>query len=216
MDLWVLYKEVTRRRGVDAVIAKKQWKEVADALQLPASCTDSGFRLRLHYVKYLEPFERAHFIPPPEMPQVNEDVRQRRVLPAVTEKRKREDTPQRPNSSPKLARKGSDVPVNGEGSSFSSLITAVDSPASSAGHEITPVTEDVRKSSHVDFSKLDLPTLKRYRRHYKLSGLRANPTKGELVSSVSNHFSSLKPIQDEAQTLREFMSAWLRHSDRDI
>ncbi|KAA8494325.1 AT-rich interactive domain-containing protein 3A [Porphyridium purpureum] len=66
LDLWVLYREVTSRRGIDAVIAKKQWKEVADALNLPASCTDSGFRLRLHYVKYLEPYERAHFQPPRE------------------------------------------------------------------------------------------------------------------------------------------------------
>uniref|UniRef100_A0A7S1TMN6 ARID domain-containing protein n=1 Tax=Erythrolobus australicus TaxID=1077150 RepID=A0A7S1TMN6_9RHOD len=69
LDLWVLYNEVIKRRGVDAVIAKKQWKEIADALDLPASCTDSGFRLRLHYIKYLEAYERAHFVPPPEIPQ---------------------------------------------------------------------------------------------------------------------------------------------------
>lgn len=65
LDLWTLYREVTRRRGIDAVIARKQWKEVADALNLPSSCTDSGFRLRLHYKKYLEAYERAYFVPPP-------------------------------------------------------------------------------------------------------------------------------------------------------
>lgn len=64
LDLWVLYKEVVKRRGIDVVIAKKQWKEVAEALQLPSSCTDSGFRLRLHYKKYLEAFERKYFDPP--------------------------------------------------------------------------------------------------------------------------------------------------------
>lgn len=64
LDLWVLYNEVVKRRGIDAVIAKKQWKEVAEALQLPSSCTDSGFRLRLHYKKYLEAFERKYFDPP--------------------------------------------------------------------------------------------------------------------------------------------------------
>mmetsp|Transcript_19887 Transcript_19887/g.34158 ORF Transcript_19887/g.34158 Transcript_19887/m.34158 type:complete len:333 (-) Transcript_19887:952-1950(-) len=67
LDLWVLYREVTSRKGVDHVIAKKLWKEVADALNLPASCTDSGFRLRLHYVKYLEAYERAHFVPPSDV-----------------------------------------------------------------------------------------------------------------------------------------------------
>lgn len=67
LDLWVLYKEVIKRHGIDAVIAKKQWKEVAEALQLPSSCTDSGFRLRLHYKKYLEAFERKYFKSPVEV-----------------------------------------------------------------------------------------------------------------------------------------------------
>lgn len=63
LDLCVLYAEVTKRNGIDAVIANKQWKEVAEALRLPSSCTDSGFRLRLHYKKYLEAFERKYFQP---------------------------------------------------------------------------------------------------------------------------------------------------------
>eukprot|EP00177_Eucheuma_denticulatum_P005595 GFKZ01010167.1.p1 GENE.GFKZ01010167.1~~GFKZ01010167.1.p1 ORF type:complete len:436 (+),score=79.44 GFKZ01010167.1:441-1748(+) len=73
LDLWVLYKEVVKRHGIDAVIAKKQWKEVAEALQLPSSCTDSGFRLRLHYKKYLEAFERKFYKPP-----VDVEVRERK------------------------------------------------------------------------------------------------------------------------------------------
>ncbi|GJQ14266.1 hypothetical protein GpartN1_g6057.t1 [Galdieria partita] len=67
LDLFRLFKEVTSRGGVDYVIAKKQWKEVADALGLPSSCTDSGFRLRLHYIRYLEPYERVYFTPPPDV-----------------------------------------------------------------------------------------------------------------------------------------------------
>lgn len=65
LDLWVLYKEVVKRNGINSVIARKQWKEVAEALQLPSSCTDSGFRLRLHYKKYLQAFERKCFTPKP-------------------------------------------------------------------------------------------------------------------------------------------------------
>mmetsp|Transcript_9711 Transcript_9711/g.29524 ORF Transcript_9711/g.29524 Transcript_9711/m.29524 type:complete len:314 (+) Transcript_9711:410-1351(+) len=209
LDLWVLYKEVTRRRGVDAVIAKKQWKEVADALQLPASCTDSGFRLRLHYVKYLEAFERAHFDPPPEMPQVSDDGRMRRLMPGVPEKRKRGTDAPRPGPSPKLARKVSDATC--EGSSFSSLITTADSPASASQETSNTGYEDGRKNLPcVDFSKLEMNTLKRYRRHYRLQGLRPNLTKSELVSVVGNHFSSMPPAKDEAKTVLDFLSAWQR------
>lgn len=71
LDLCILYNEVTKRNGIDAVIANKQWKEVAEALQLPSSCTDSGFRLRLHYKKYLEAFERR-FFRPVQPPQISE------------------------------------------------------------------------------------------------------------------------------------------------
>lgn len=74
LDLCVLYKEVIKRRGIDSVIAKKQWKEIAEALQLPSSCTDSGFRLRLHYKKYLEAFERKFFSPPPVQEPVTNPV----------------------------------------------------------------------------------------------------------------------------------------------
>jgi len=74
LDLWRLYKEVTSKDGIDAVIAKKQWKDIADALNLPPSCTDAGFRLRVHYNRYLESYERVNFLPPstkdkgPEVP----------------------------------------------------------------------------------------------------------------------------------------------------
>ena len=44
------------------VIANKGWRSVAEALQLPTSCTDSGFRLRLHYLGYLYPYERHFFL----------------------------------------------------------------------------------------------------------------------------------------------------------
>lgn len=74
LDLCVLYREVTKRNGIDSVIANKQWKEVAEALQLPSSCTDSGFRLRLHYKKYLEAFERKFFSPAPPRGTPNKHV----------------------------------------------------------------------------------------------------------------------------------------------
>jgi hypothetical protein len=62
LDLFALYKEVIKRGGVETVIANKWWRQVGNGLKLPTSCTDSGFRLRLHYLTYLYPFERRYFL----------------------------------------------------------------------------------------------------------------------------------------------------------
>eukprot|EP01049_Picozoa_sp_SAG25_P010554 SAG25_NODE_1166_length_3715_cov_2.299502_3_plen_390_part_00 len=43
------------------MIANKGWRQIAEKLRLPSSCTDSGFRLRLHYLSYLYPYERRYF-----------------------------------------------------------------------------------------------------------------------------------------------------------
>jgi len=48
----------------------------------------------------------------------------------------------------------------------------------------------------VDFNKLDVATLKRYKRSYKLR-LRHNSTKTELVNAVSKHFASLPVNENE-------------------
>lgn len=62
LDLFILYCEVVKRGGVEAVIAAKLWRSVADTLDLPSTCTDSGFRLRRHYLNYLFPYERKFFL----------------------------------------------------------------------------------------------------------------------------------------------------------
>ena len=54
----------------------------------------------------------------------------------------------------------------------------------------------------VDFSKLDMATLKRYKRHYRLK-TRQNVTKTELALAVSKHFAS--QTVDEADTISLFM-----------
>lgn len=64
LDLFVLYYEVARRGGIARVISGKKWKEIAEKLELPPSCTDAGFRLRLHYKKYLEDFASSRQSPP--------------------------------------------------------------------------------------------------------------------------------------------------------
>merc|ERR1712196_351709 len=54
----------------------------------------------------------------------------------------------------------------------------------------------------VDFSKLDMGTLKRYKRHYRLK-TRQNVTKTELAQAVARHFASQHV--DEAETIQLFM-----------
>ena len=54
----------------------------------------------------------------------------------------------------------------------------------------------------VDFTKLDMATLKRYKRHYRLK-TRQNVTKTELAMAVAKHFAST--TVDEADTISLFM-----------
>ena len=54
----------------------------------------------------------------------------------------------------------------------------------------------------VDFTKLDMQTLKRYKRHYRLK-TRQNVTKTELALAVAKHFAS--QTVDEADTISLFM-----------
>ena len=81
--LYTLYKEVTSRGGLEEVIAKRYWKDISNVFDFPATCTNAGFTLRVHYLKYLFPYERKYFFGLDDV--VNEDhtgiggtVRQRR------------------------------------------------------------------------------------------------------------------------------------------
>ena len=58
-----------------------------------------------------------------------------------------------------------------------------------------------------DFNMLELETLMRYKRHYKLKG-RSKP---ELVASATKHFETL--VVDEYEVMNDFI-ALLRHNSR--
>ena len=68
----------------------------------------------------------------------------------------------------------------------------------------------------VDFNKLDMATLKRYKKHYRLK-TRQNVTKNELALAVAKHFASTHV--DEAETIQLFMysarSSTLQYDRRD-
>mmetsp|Transcript_11512 Transcript_11512/g.20811 ORF Transcript_11512/g.20811 Transcript_11512/m.20811 type:complete len:261 (-) Transcript_11512:1649-2431(-) len=214
LDLWVLYNEVISRRGIDAVIAKKQWKEIADALDLPVSCTDSGFRLRLHYVKYLEPYERAHFVPPPEIPSLSASMVTKRSgsLSSLhqAEKVKRIDSSGSRASSPKT---------------FSECATESSVGKASGSKRKAALLEDfnsdsppsVRRAVNVDraildFRVLDSSSLQKYIDTYQVECERSNPTKEELAETVSTHFCGAE-VRDETETLLDFIGALRRREN---
>ncbi len=61
LDLYELYQRVTARGGLNVVVTNKLWKPVAKELGIPlGSCTDYGYRLRRHYVRYLLAYEELH------------------------------------------------------------------------------------------------------------------------------------------------------------
>mmetsp|Transcript_15454 Transcript_15454/g.63046 ORF Transcript_15454/g.63046 Transcript_15454/m.63046 type:complete len:321 (-) Transcript_15454:127-1089(-) len=199
LDLWVLYKEVTRRRGVDAVIAKKQWKEVADALNLPASCTDSGFRLRLHYTKYLEQYEKAHFKAPPEIPSMDKGHRNERN-PGVAAERKRKLNKTSSNGWSDSINQSSSESLNTD---VMSPVTSCESPRPQSPKKRRTAVPDVS----LNLSKLEGASLQRYCKHYDLNYNRKS-TKQDLVSVVTSHFANNSvPAEDEKQIVIEFLDA---------
>ena len=78
-----------------------------------------------------------------------------------------------------------------------------------------PRGEKDARNLTVDFTKLDMATLKRYKRHYRLK-TRQNVTKTELALAVAKHFAS--QTVDEADTISLFMYsaryAFAQHGSR--
>mmetsp|Transcript_2169 Transcript_2169/g.2877 ORF Transcript_2169/g.2877 Transcript_2169/m.2877 type:complete len:104 (+) Transcript_2169:41-352(+) len=63
----------------------------------------------------------------------------------------------------------------------------------------------------VDFSKLDVQALKRYKRNYKLK-TRHNSTKAELVQAVTKHFATV--VVNEVEIIEMFLEAISTQQDR--
>lgn len=61
LDLYKLFKEVIVRGGSHLVSDNKQWKEIVNALELPASCTSASFTLRNHYNRCLLSYEQYYY-----------------------------------------------------------------------------------------------------------------------------------------------------------
>ena len=71
LDLYRLYKEVVNRGGSTFVSENKQWKEIVNSLELPASCTSASFTLRNHYNRCLHAYESYFTKNPSITPNTN-------------------------------------------------------------------------------------------------------------------------------------------------
>ncbi len=59
LNLYALFHAVLARGGLQSVIDRKLWRFIVSDLQVDPDRSDAGFRLRLHYAKYLLDFEQA-------------------------------------------------------------------------------------------------------------------------------------------------------------
>ncbi|KAA8492839.1 hypothetical protein FVE85_9111 [Porphyridium purpureum] len=60
----------------------------------------------------------------------------------------------------------------------------------------------------IDLSRLRKSSLKRYKRHFKISMSVSNPSKAELVAAVSSHFAEMRVLEHEVfDELARFFAA---------
>lgn len=59
LDMWSLYNCVISRGGLELVIINKLWNQIVAELGIDPAAT---FRLRVHYLKYLYPYERKFWL----------------------------------------------------------------------------------------------------------------------------------------------------------
>eukprot|EP00873_Tetraselmis_striata_P029421 jgi/Tetstr1/449685/TSEL_036753.t1 len=63
--------------------------------------------------------------------------------------------------------------------------------------------------TNVDFSKLDIGNLRKYRRHYRLNDVPPNSSKDQLVTAVTRHFRM--QTVDEGMVMSQFYRAIQKH-----
>lgn len=57
IDLYLLYKLVMERGGMDKVSEERRWRKIGEEFQLPETCTSSAYVLKDVYQKYLKDYE---------------------------------------------------------------------------------------------------------------------------------------------------------------
>ncbi|KAL0212694.1 hypothetical protein RCL1_006320 [Eukaryota sp. TZLM3-RCL] len=61
IDLFHLYRQVTFRGGLEAVVQARSFRQVADSIGIPETATNAGYLLKKHYIQYLYAYELVHY-----------------------------------------------------------------------------------------------------------------------------------------------------------
>eukprot|EP00057_Strongylocentrotus_purpuratus_P012096 XP_011666570.1 PREDICTED: AT-rich interactive domain-containing protein 2 [Strongylocentrotus purpuratus] len=61
LDLYLLYSKVVALGGVVKVTNEHKWDIVSEVLGFPPGCSQIGYVIRQHYIRYLEAYEKVHF-----------------------------------------------------------------------------------------------------------------------------------------------------------
>eukprot|EP00727_Mastigamoeba_balamuthi_P002045 m51a1_g11838 putative at-rich interactive domain-containing protein 3b-like (266) ;mRNA; r:454168-455287 len=213
LDLYKLYKSVTARGGLAVVVESKLWRQITCELGVDQDRTDAGFRLRMHYLKYLYPFERRFFLNLDDSPATSSDDQipsgagspslSPDALPSVSVSPLVCATPapsrhrlQQQAMRRKLQR------LQRRGSPLTGPQQCPDSPSL-----------DMLAETAVDLSKLDMVALTKYRQCYRVkvrggsggSPMSASEYRDELYAAVAEHWDSQEV--DEVSAIVSFMSA---------
>ncbi|XP_059480727.1 AT-rich interactive domain-containing protein 2 isoform X11 [Neocloeon triangulifer] len=62
VDLYLLYVLVTAHGGWEKVNQRAEWDVLLEQFSLPSSCVNGGIALKQIYIRYLERYERVHFM----------------------------------------------------------------------------------------------------------------------------------------------------------
>jgi len=205
LNLYQLYKGVIARGGLETVIENKLWRQITNELSVDPERTDAGFRLRIHYLKFLYPYERKFYL------RLNDDdfdyeAYERQISKSHSTNRDRSvrNLPARKkknSSSSSSSQNGALIQVNG---SQTSNLFQENSNNSEGSSPSLPNEKRPHGSLTKNFKQLDYMTLKRYKKYHRLK-LAGSSSKRELTEAIVQHFT-LQKVDDEDTVINSFLA----------
>eukprot|EP00026_Physarum_polycephalum_P011780 Phypoly_transcript_12024.p1 GENE.Phypoly_transcript_12024~~Phypoly_transcript_12024.p1 ORF type:complete len:236 (+),score=12.11 Phypoly_transcript_12024:153-860(+) len=191
LNLYRLYRGVVSRGGLETVIENKLWRAITVELEFDPDRTDAGFRLRLHYLRLLYPFERIDFLGLED--DVNLEFEQH--LTKAHKTKEKGGIRKLPPRTKKLPSSRCEPVTN------ISLNSSKDSPIESKSPP-SPYSPPSRPAV-VNFRMLDIMTLKKYKKYHRIR-ITHTSNKKELAEAVTGHF--LQQHIDEDTVINAFVA----------
>jgi len=191
LNLYRLYRGVVSRGGLETVIENKLWRAITVELEFDPDRTDAGFRLRLHYLRLLYPFERIDFLGLED--DVNLEFEQHLTKAHKTKEK---------GGIRKLPPRTKKLPSSRCETTITTITISKEMPAESKSVAAIPFSHPTRPPV-VNFRMLDVMTLKKYKKYHRIK-ITHNSNKKELAEAVSCHF--LHQHIDEDTVINAFVA----------